>query len=216
MTPDLPAAAADYVRDAIATMQAKGIRVEFAAEEGPGFAGQGRLGGHFDEENMVLFIGNVPSAALWLSVFVHEYMHFRQWSSKSDNWAPKLPGDCCPWYVLEAWLAGVVELSDAQRDAALRGILTCEIECEQMALAEVTGHPELGITPERYISEANVYLAYHGVVRMTRQWYQRSPYADESLTDIVPSDRLLTIDEAIRPTPAIAGAILSKVYEEVT
>lgn len=211
----ITAEAADYVRAAIADLQSHGVTVTLAAEDANGFGGGGKLGGYFDEDGPTFFVASSPSPELWLGVFIHEYQHFRQWITKSPTWTAKLNGDCCAWYVFDAWLQGVVELTPQQRDDAIRMILACERECEMMSVAEIETRPQLGIDPEWYRRAANVYLAWYGVVRLMRQWYDRSPYSDSTLVDLMPADRLVTVDEALRPQPAIVAAITAKVFSEV-
>lgn len=208
-------AASEYVSAAITDMQSHGVTVTLSNEDAQGF-GEGKLGGYFDEDGPTFFVATHPSPQVWMSVFVHEYQHYRQWQQKSLTWMARLSGDCCAWYVFDAWLHGVVELSASQRDDALRLILECERECEMMTLAEIELHPEMGLTPEWYLRAANVYLAFYGVARLTRQWYQVSPYADDSLVDIMPGDRLLAVEEALRPTPMVVGSILRRVYSDLT
>lgn len=208
--------AAEYVRTAIADLQSHGVTVTLATDDANGFGGGGKLGGYFDEDGPTFFVGAAPSPEVWLSVFVHEYQHFRQWLTKSPTWSAKLGGDCCAWYVFDAWLQGVVELTPQQRDDAIRLILVCERECETMSVAEIEAHPSLGLTPDWYRRAANVYLAWYGVVRLARRWYDRSPYTDSILVDMMPGDRLITVDEAIRPSPQIVAAILGKVFTEVS
>jgi hypothetical protein len=84
-----------------------------------------------------------------------------------------------------------------------------------MTLAELAAHPDLGLTPDWYHRAANVYLAWYGVVRLMRQWYQLSPYSDDSLTSLMPGDRLLTVDESLCPSPQVLGAIAGKVFSEI-
>ncbi|MFM8494796.1 MAG: hypothetical protein ACKOEM_04640 [Planctomycetia bacterium] len=211
----ITAEAGDYVRTAIADLQSRGVTVTLATDDAEGFGG-GKLGGYFDEDGPVFFVGSAPSQQVWLSVFVHEYQHFRQWMTKSPTWSAKLGGDCCAWYVFDAWLQGVVELTPQQRDEALRLILTCERECETMSLAEIEAHPQLGLDPGWYKQAANVYLAWYGVARLSRRWYDRSPYTDPTLLDMMPNDRLITVDEAIRPSPAVVAAVFGKVFTEVS
>jgi hypothetical protein len=181
-----------YVSAAVADMQASGVTVTLATEESSGFGG-GKLGGYFDEDGPTFFVAQAVSPQVWLSVFVHEYQHFRQWQNNYATWMAKLGGDCCAWYVFDAWLQGVVELTPQQRDDALRIILECERECELMTLAEIEKHPGIGL----------------------RQWYQLSPYSDDTLTALMPDDRLLTVEESLRPVPHVFGAIAAKVFTEI-
>jgi hypothetical protein len=206
--------AREYVARATADMQAAGVTVTLASEDSGGFGG-GKLGGYFDEDGPTFFVAQAVSPQVWLSVFLHEYQHFKQWQRKSPTWTAKLGDDCCAWYVFDAWLQGVIELTPQQRDAALRVILECERECETMTLAELAAHPDLGLTPDWYHRAANVYLAWYGVVRLMRQWYQLSPYSDDSLTSLMPGDRLLTVDESLCPSPQVLGAIAGKVFSEI-
>jgi hypothetical protein len=207
--------AQEYVRHAIEDMQSHGVSVTLATDDASGFGG-GKLGGYFDEEGPVFFVAQAVSPQVWLSVFLHEYQHFRQWQSKSPTWNAKLGGDCCAWYVFDAWLQGVVELTPQERDDALRLIVECERECETMTLTEIALHPELGLRMDWYYKAANVYLAWYGVVRLVRQWYQSSPYADDYLVDMMPNDRLLSVEESLRPPPKMIGAIISKVFTDIS
>lgn len=207
--------ATEYVRAAVADLQSHGVTVTLATDDASGFGGGGKLGGYFDEDGPIFFVASAATPELWLSVFVHEYQHFRQWLTKSPTWTAKLGNDCCAWYVFDAWLQGVVELTPQQRDDALRIILVCERECETMSVAEVESRPSIGLTPEWYRKAANVYLFWYGVVRLARRWYDRSPYADSTLVDLMPGDRLVTVDEAVRPPPSIVAAITAKVFSEV-
>ena len=207
--------AKQYVAACVDELQRHGVKVMFAEEDASGFGGGGKLGGYFDEDGPTFFVGSAPTPRVWLSVFMHEFQHFKQWVGKSPTWEAKLGGDCCAWYVFDAWLQGVIELTNGQRDAAIRLILECERECETMTLAEVTAHPELGVEPWWYVQAANVYLAWYGVVRLSRRWYDRSPYADSRLTDIMPLGRLYTVDEALRPSPRTFAAIFGTVFTEV-
>lgn len=207
--------AIDYVRAASADLQAHGVTVTLGSDDANGFGSGGKLGGYFDEDGPTFFVAMSPSKELWLSVFVHEYQHFRQWITKSPTWTAKLGADCCAWYVYDAWLQGAVELTPQQRDDAIRIILACERECEMMSLAEIEARPGLGIDPQWYRRAANVYLAWYGVSRLVRQWYDRSPYSDSTLVDLMPGDRLLTVEESLRPPPSVSSAIMSKVFLEL-
>lgn len=210
----LNAAARDYVRGAIDDLRAHAVTVVLATDDVGGFASGGRLGGSFDEDGPTFTVCPASTPELWLSTFIHEYQHFRQWRLGSPTWTATLGADCCAWYLFEAWLQRAVELTPQQLDDAIRVIVACERECELMSLAEITARPELGILPDWYCRAANVYLAFYGVVRLTRRWYDESPYADSTLVDLMPPDRLLAVKEAMRPSPQIAAAILATVYTE--
>lgn len=207
--------AIEYVRAASADLKAHGVTVTLGSDDANGFGGGGKLGGYFDEDGPTFFVAMSSSAELWLSVFIHEYQHFKQWITKSPTWTAKLGGDCCAWYVFDAWLQGVVELTPQQRDDAIRIILSCERECETMSLAEIEAHPGLGPSPDWYRRAANVYLAWYGVVRIFRRWYDRSPYSDSTLVDLMPGERLISVDEALRPAPCVVSSIAEKVFTEI-
>jgi hypothetical protein len=210
----LNAHARRYVQEAVADLQAHGVTVAMPPEDAGSVLVSGKLGGSFDENGPTFSVCAASTPELWLSTFIHEYQHFRQWRLGSPTWTATLGADCCAWYLFEAWLQGAVELTPLQLDEALRVIVNCERECEAMSIAEITARPELGIDPAWYCRAANVYLAFYGVVRLTRRWYDESPYADSSLIDLMPHDRVLAVEESLRPTPKIAAAILAQVYTE--
>jgi len=70
----------------------------------------------------------------------------------------------------------------------------------------------LGLFLGVIMAAANVYLGLYGVVMRTRRWYERSPYSSAEPLTHVPGDRLLSVDEAMRPSPAFAEAITRACY----
>jgi len=170
------------------------------------------VGGYFDEDQAEFVVATGGRQELWLSVFLHEYMHFRQSQAATTAWTAKLAGGACPQQAFDAWLAGVVEMTPEQLRAAVGLVLTMERECETMALETLQGTPEIPIDREWYIRAANVYLGFYGVVMRTRRWYDRSPYSRPDPLALVPGDRLLSVNEAMAPTPAFAEAIRETCY----
>lgn len=210
---DLSEAARQFVESTIAEMEEIGVSVTLSDAEYLDWGG--RIGGYFDEDEPAFAVATgTPTTQLWLSVFVHEYCHFRQWRQETAAWTAKLPGDSCPQHVFDAWLAGVVELTPQQRDDAIRLIVACERECEVLSLELLDKTPTLLLDRQWYVRAANTYLAWYGVVRMTRRWYDRSPYSDHAIVDLMPGDRLITVDEALRPPPGIVAAVLGKVFTD--
>ncbi len=210
--PDFPAGAEEFIAAAVAEMEEAGVTVTLSDAEYLDWGG--RIGGYFDEDEPEFAVATGTATHVWLSVFVHEYSHFRQWRQQTAAWTAKLAGDACPQHLFDAWLAGVVEMTTEQRDAAVRLIVACERECEVMALERLDAADTLPIDRGWYVRAANVYLAWYGVVRLTRRWYDRSPYSDAALVDIMPGDRIITVDEALRPPAAVTAAIVAKVFSD--
>jgi len=170
------------------------------------------VGGYFDEDQAEFVVAAGGRQELWLSVFLHEFMHFRQSQAATPAWMAKLAGDACPQQAFDAWLAGVVEMTPEQLRSSVGLILSMEREAETMALETLQRTPEIPIDREWYIRAANVYLAFYGVVMQTRRWYERSPYSSPDPLTLVPCDRLFEVDEAMSPGADFAAAIRAACY----
>lgn len=208
---ELPPAARDWVACKIAELEAAGVEVRFVDGDHADCSGS-KVGGYFDEHAPEFVVATGQDSQLWLSVFVHEYCHFRQSQAETEAWMARLPGECCPQQAFDAWLAGVVEMTPEQLRAAVGLVLGFETECEQMAVGLLARHPELGLDGRWYVQAANVYLGWYGVVMKTRRWYDRSPYASTEPLAWVPADRLLSVEEAMNPSPEFEAAIVRTCY----
>jgi hypothetical protein len=211
MKEDLPPETVAWIETALAELEEAGVEVRFVPDEYADCAGY-RVGGWFDENGPEFVVAVGRPTPVWLSVFVHEFMHFRQSRQKTDAWEARLAGGCCPQEAFDAWLAGVVEMKPEQLRAAVGLVLAMERECETMALDLLSRTPELPIDREWYTSAANVYLGYYGVVMRSRRWYDRAPYTAPELLDLVPGGRLLTVEEMMEPGPEFEAAIRQACY----
>ena len=99
-----------------------------------------------------------------------------------------------------------------QLRAAVGLVLAMERECETMARILLSEIKEIGLDRHWYTKAANVYLGYYGVVMRTRRWYDRSPYSSPEPLRIMPGDRLLTVDEAMDPSPEFDASIRQTCY----
>lgn len=208
---DLPPETCAWIETVIAELEEAEIEVRLVDAEQADCHGS-PVGGYFDEDQAEFVVATGGDTAIWLSVFLHEYMHFRQSQAATSAWTAKLPGNACPQQAFDAWLAGVVEMTPEQLRAAVSLILANERECETMALSMLSGTPELPLDPFWYTRAANVYLAFYGVVMRTRRWYDRSPYSRPDPLMLVPGDRLLSVEEAMSPSSEFAEAIRETCY----
>lgn len=208
----IPETCRRFVASTTSEMAARGVKVRLVEAEHADVGGS-KVGGYFDFYGPEFVVATGKPPHLWLSVYVHEYCHFLQWVQDTPAWRAKLPGDCCPQEAFDAWLANVVEMTPDQLRAAVGLVLACEHECEQMALA-IIALQDLRIAREWYVRAANVYLAWYGVVMQTRRWYDRSPYATDTLTAIVPGDRLIEVDEAMSPSEDFVTAARAACYTQ--
>lgn len=209
----LPPATAAWIASVIAELEHAEIEVRFVDAEHAECGGS-KVGGYFDADACEFVVATGGDTALSLSVFLHEYCHFRQSQAETAAWTAKLPGGCCPQQAFDAWLAGVVEMTPDQLRAAIGMVVTMEHECETMALDMLARCPEICLDRQWYIRAANVYLGWYGVVAKTRRWYDRSPYSSPEPLRLVPGDRLLTVEEAMLPTPDFETAIRRTCYVE--
>jgi hypothetical protein len=208
---DLPPETCAWIESVIAELEEAEITVQLVDSTQADCHGS-PVGGYFDENQGEFVVATGGDTAIWLSVFLHEYMHFRQSQAATAAWTAKLAGQACPQQAFDAWLAGVVEMTPDQLRAAVGLVLAMERECETMALETLSRTPELPLERWWYTRAANVYLGLYGVVMRTRRWYERSPYSSAEPLTHVPGDRLLSVDEAMRPSPAFAEAITRACY----
>lgn len=208
---DLPPETCAWIETVIAELEEAEIEVRLVDAEQADCHGS-PVGGYFDEDQAEFVVATGGDTAIWLSVFLHEYMHFRQSQAATAAWTAKLPGNACPQQAFDAWLAGVVEMTPEQLRAAVSLILAMERECETMAIATLSRTPDLPLDPFWYTRAANVYLGFYGVVMRTRRWYDRSPYSRPDPLMLVPGDRLLSVEEAMEPSAEFAEAIRETCY----
>lgn len=207
----LPPETCAWIETVIQELEEAEIEVRFVEAEHADCGGS-KVGGYFDADQGEFVVATGGDTALWLSVFLHEYCHFGQSQRKTDAWEAKLAGGCCPQQAFDAWLAGVVEMTPGQLRDAVGLVLAMERECEGIALHLLARTPELPLDRWWYVKAANVYLGWYGVVMQTRRWYDRSPYSSGTPLGLMPGDRLLTVEEAMNPTPEFEAAIRATCY----
>ena len=207
----LPPETCTWIETAMAEMEEAGVEVRLVDQEYADCAGY-KVGGWFDENGPEFVVAVGRPTSVWLSVFLHEFCHFRQSQAKTEAWEAKLAGECCPQEAFDAWLSGNVEMTPEQLRRAVGMVLANERECETFALDVLARTPELPIDAERYTRGANVYLGYYGVVMRTRRWYDRAPYTAPELLELVPGDRLLDVEEMMNPRPEFEAAIHAACY----
>lgn len=207
----LPPATVAWIESVLWELERAEIEVRFVDAEHADCGGS-KVGGYFDEDSCEFVVATGGDTALSLSVFLHEYCHFRQSQSETEAWTAKLPGGCCPQQAFDAWLAGVVEMTPEQLRAAVGLVLAMERECETMARVLLSQIEEIGLDRWWYTKAANVYLGWYGVVMQTRRWYDRSPYSSAEPMRLVPGDRLLSVEEAMDPSAEFAAALRQTCY----
>ena len=211
MKEDLPPETVAWIETALAELEEAGVEARFVLDEYADCAGY-RVGGWFDENGPEFVVAVGRPTPVWLAVFVHEFSHFRQAKAETPAWTAKLRGGVCYQEAFDAWLAGVVEMTSTQLADAVGLLVNMEREAEVIALDILAQSPELPIERERYVRSANVYLSWYGVVMQSRRWYDRAPYTSPELLELVPGDRLLTVGEAMNPTPEFEAAIRQTSY----
>lgn len=210
-TEHLPPETCAWIETVIQELEEADIEVRFVDGEHADCGGS-KVGGYFDADQGEFVVATGGDAALWLSVFLHEYCHFRQSQRKTQAWEAKLRGECCPQAAFDAWLAEVVEMTPGQLRDAVGLVVAMERECEGIALHLLSGTSEIRLDRWWYVKAANVYLGWYGVVMKTRRWYDRSPYSSPEPLRLMPGDRLLTVEEAMNPSPEFEAAIRATCY----
>jgi hypothetical protein len=108
--------------------------------------------GYFDDTDKVLVVACGKPFEEWIEILVHEYSHMEQWLS-DKRWKRWIK--CCE--KLWAWMDDEIELTDAQVNDIVDGMIELERDCELRAMFNIQKWM-LPINRSMYMRKANLYL----------------------------------------------------------
>jgi len=129
------------------------------------------------------------SKPIWLGVLLHEFCHFKQWSSQSDAWKKYC------------------------NSSSIEESVNLERECEKMTINLIRKN-KLGdlIDITRYIETANTYLLFYQIYAITNRWYDIPPFSSKMLCKAVPS-KLIRKPFTYKMDDSLVGAYLRICYK---
>lgn len=126
----------------------------------------------------------------WIEVFVHESCHMDQFLENTEVWADTMitptieAGD-----VMQLWIDGVVELTEAQKENIIGRARDVELDCERRTVEKIKAY-NLPINVDEYTQKANAYILFYNVIKKTRAWYveDKEPYNLEAVWRNMPTN----------------------------
>lgn len=154
--------------------RAEGVKIDFTTDEFVDAFGS-HCSGYFDGETLAVATGGRTELRIG-EVFAHESCHMDQWLERSPFWVKQVKG-FDTGLILDMWLQGVVDLSDAQKAEIIMPAVMIERDCERRTLAKLK---KAGIDTnfDEYAQQANAYVYFYHMVALRRRWYpgpEKSP-----------------------------------------
>jgi hypothetical protein len=156
-------------------LAAAGAKLTLCAERQ--IAGRDGMGcaGFFESDPPELAFAVGKPFADWFLVAVHEFCHFKQWREEPESFNRA----CHDIERLFSWVAGEIELDEAQAAELGRVARDLEHDCERRVLANLGAFGiETLIDRAQYAQKANSYFNFYNYVARHRAWYEggREPY----------------------------------------
>jgi len=150
--------------------------------------------GFFDGTERTLAIGNHDG---WKRTLIHEYCHMKQWIDETSWFSNEAEKDNARFW---DYLENKEELNKEELLKIITTMVSCERDCETRVLEFAKLYPELKINKRFYTKSANAYLMFYGFLLKYNKWYTDiSPSSCPELLIMMPSKRLISIEEALNP-----------------
>lgn len=155
-----------------------------------------KVQGMFDGFTSTVNIGMSGDVESWLSIFIHECCHAKQFIDGRKPWVDlgnvyKKKDGAAIFY---GWLAGEEYKLDVVYKA-MQLTRAMELDCEKLTVAEIKRH-ELDdiINLDDYIRDANSYLLFHNVAYVTRKWYDQKYKHNKGVEACLPTTFMKNYD----------------------
>lgn len=139
--------------------------------------------GFFDDVKMEIAVAMDKPEADWFPVLIHEYMHMKQWSEKSDLWVNMEGAD----QKMDEWFAGR-EFTTEEVTRFINDLQAVEADCERRSVAFIKEHNISQIDPVEYAKKANSYIYFYCMIAERRKFYdpEKRPYNVEAVWSQMP------------------------------
>lgn len=154
--------------------------------------------GYIDRYEPEINVAVKKPLADWLSVFIHEYNHFKQWEDNCKVWKDGYIRGADSTDLLDLWFSKNIELTKKQVNNVVDRIFNIESDCEIKTVALIQKH-NIPIDIKKYIKEANSYLIFHETCKHLRRWFKSTPpYSVEKLNKLCPDDEIYKSSKDIK------------------
>ena len=117
---------------------------------------------------------------------LHEFNHFIQWKKQTKIW--------------KKFVNKTKEDSSSQIS---HKAIQLELECEQMTIKLIRKQFSKDVNLKKYIKNANSYLQFYLIYKLTNRWYDIAPYTIKSITNAMPSRLIKKIDNNSTLSPKL-------------
>ena len=158
-------------------------------------------GGYFDCYDKVLALSIQRTMKSFVELFAHEYCHFIQWKKGLKVWKEI--------ETVTDYLHPATRNLDITDD--IKKVQRLERDCDKRVL-DLIKKKKLELNYTDYLIDANCYVAFHDIIKITRTWNKYSIYNSE-LQAMMPKDRLIkTINCLGRKKEEFIIKCIKKVY----
>lgn len=148
-----------------------------------------QVSGYFSENESTLKVATNKPLDQWLSILVHEYAHFLQYTEQSPEYRNVQQNNYINQFDL--WINHKLELNDNEKLKVFNALFQLERDCELRALSLIAEH-NLPIDSKEYIQKANSYLKYYSSVFKHRVWNGVDlPYNHPQIYSQMPNQKLI-------------------------
>lgn len=147
------------------------------------------MSGEFDGFKRTITIGNLENNADWLTTFIHEKSHAKQFLTRKPCWM-----NVCDFYkgedagsIVFNWINGK-EYKQKVIEKAIVAVRDMELDCEKMVVKELYKHNlDKFINVKRYIQHANSYVYFYNMILVTRKWYGENNEGENACRLLMPT-----------------------------
>lgn len=164
--------------------------------------------GYFSDSKKELVVATDYPIEQWGLVFLHEYCHVQQWTTKSKAWMAIETGQTSADVEISEWIAGK-KLKKSLVKKYMRLIQRMELECEKMAVRLIRRH-NLDVRIDDYIKGANAYVLFYNTFLTERKWYSTPPDKSIKLKSLMPSKFIKSLSKM---TKEIEQAMKEECYK---
>ena len=135
--------------------------------------------GWFDDSKKELVCAVKQPLEIWISVFIHEYSHFKQWEERSSLYTSNRID-----LIYDCFLEGR-KINNNKLSKAINKIQNMEYDCEKRSVDLIIKY-KLPFNIYRIIQRSNAYIYFYSITQKLGGWYYTSPSMVKEIVDRMP------------------------------
>ncbi len=166
-----------FISNALIEMIDCKVRISLPRKSDVTLEGTQKCCGYFDTRPQFV-CAMARTQKKWLSCFVHEYCHFKQWIENDPLFTTFDNTDGMQEF--DNWINRTAELTKTQLHNCKLACQNLELDCEKRTVNVIIKY-NLPIDVKDYIQKANAYIHFYNYVVKNRIWYNTSHDRQEIL-----------------------------------